>query len=206
MNNCLPYVFCVDIRVSGSTDVEYSSDTGSHIVAQKFRYRPRDKEAQQVVECMKRRQLARAKNVLRAYDKILNPLIAVPGSPGIGKSTFLAHFPESEAYKTYLGPNHSAIVSTFTFNSGMRRLSCGEDCLGLRILYGAAVGMGLQGCEDLGYVEFATRFPLYSLDVHDAIYILQDVFGSHRRILLLVDELQEVYVTTGGSSWRPWLL
>ena len=73
-----------------------------------------------------------------AMDKMLNPLIAIPGSPGSGKSTFIVHFPESAAYKQYLQDTHrpAAIVSSLTFNSAMDRKSPKINDVGLRIIYG----------------------------------------------------------------------
>jgi len=75
-------------------------------------------------------------------DKINNQLIAVPGAPGSGKSTFLKHFPASQAYTNYIAERSSAepaIISSITFNSCMSSV---VNALGLRILYGTLISMG----------------------------------------------------------------
>ena len=84
-----------------------------------FDYIPRDIESAEVVKYMVKRQKLRMTR--NQFDKISNPLIAVPGSPGIGKSAFLCHFPESSQYKEYINNRSlsSPIVSTLTFNSAM---------------------------------------------------------------------------------------
>jgi hypothetical protein len=67
-------------------------------------------------------------------------LIAIPGSPGspgIGKSSFLANFPASEAYQNYTR-DVRVIVSALTFNSAMSQK---YNRLGLRVIYGAIQSM-----------------------------------------------------------------
>ena len=84
---------------------------------------------------MRQRMNARI-NRVNKEDKMNNPLIAIPGSPGIGKSTFLSKFPASEQYKSY---QNNSIVSTLTFNSGMES---DKNLFELRIIYGACISMG----------------------------------------------------------------
>ena len=154
---------------------------------QHFKYLPRDREANEVVKHMVERQQYRDKAEAAAGDKIVNPLIAVPGSPGIGKSSFLSYFPLSDAYKSYAGPN--AIVSTFTFNSMMCTFHGGKDTVGLGILFGAAVSMGLMEANPTAWFHFGEQFPLYDVTAVAAVRALQRVFGANSRVLLLVDEL-----------------
>jgi len=53
-------------------------------------------------------------------DKTVNPLIAVPGAPGICNSKFLVHLPQSDEYIQCCGENAGAVVSTLTFKGGMK--------------------------------------------------------------------------------------
>ena len=79
----------------------YDPSGGSHIVAQEFPYIGRDAEAEDVVQFMEARQGLRQSGSESLSDKAKNPLIALPGSPGVGKSTFLVHFPITAAYRRY---------------------------------------------------------------------------------------------------------
>jgi hypothetical protein len=125
---------------------EYSADNCGHVVDQgiTFNAASRESEARDVAKDMRKRNQIRANvaDKMAACDKIINPLVALPGSPGSGKSTFLVHLPESAAYQQYLNDTDrpAAIVSTLTFNSGMT--TPGEaDALGLRIIYGGMCAM-----------------------------------------------------------------
>ena len=140
---------------------------------------------------MRLRRDSRDKNPPKQYDKKKNTLIAIPGSPGSGKSTFLAHFPESVAFKCYLD-HHPLIVSTLTFNSAMNG---GRDSIGLRIIFGAAISMGLFN-SSYTWLEFYTPhmncFPEnYNLEALQAVDLLQRVFGQDHRVLIMVDELKK---------------
>jgi hypothetical protein len=148
---------------------------------------------------MKLRQNKRMEVKGTEKDKINNPLITIPGTPGIGKSTFFAHFPESEAYIDY-SINYStskkeAIVSTFTFNSGMEYWK--KDLIGLRIMYGTLVSMGLLSNTHklANFDSFINEFfeeGLYIFDYgYDAIVFLQNIFGEDRKYLILVDEISK---------------
>ena len=167
--------------------MEYTWQTGGHIVTESFPYFPRLAEARCVVEHMKSRQTILSTE--KSDDKSRNPLIAIPGSPGIGKSTFLCHFPESDAYKEYIGLSRSPIVSTLTFNKDMNYSPNSQDAPGLRVLYGAAVSMGVLCRKGITWRDFADRYPCHNLDVFTAVKILRHVFGSERPVLLLIDEI-----------------
>jgi len=75
-----------------------SSTCGSHIVDEYFSYISRDDEATNVVNLKRDRQEKRLFDAKESNDMRNNPLIVVPGNPGSGKSTFLIHFPASQAY------------------------------------------------------------------------------------------------------------
>ena len=167
---------------------KYSSahDQGGHIVKQFLPYSPRPVDATAIVRRLQERRSTRAKAVNKE-DKMCNPLVALPAAPGSGKSTFLAHFPTSPEWQEFVGDGAS-IVSTLTWNSGM---SGGPVSFGLRIIYGAVRGMGLattkwlQWSEDMeGTVPNAAM-----LSANDAVSLLRQLFGHHRPVLLLVDEL-----------------
>jgi hypothetical protein len=125
-----------------------------------------------------------------ACDKIINPLIALPGSPGSGKSTFLVHLPESAAYQQYLNDTDrpAAIVSTLTFNSGMT--TPGEaDALGLRIIYGGMCAMLGTELFPMEWEAFMKNFMAQNITARYAVGMLRRLFGLDRPVLLLVDEL-----------------
>ena len=155
---------------------------GGHIVAELLPYRDRSDEAERVVRALKSRCADRV-GVEDPRDKTLNPLITIPGSPGSGKSTFFAHFPESTAFQTFLG-SRSPIVSTLTYNSGM---DGGPASIGLRILFGAVRAMGLA--DDLTWKGFSKD--LEDIQAVDAVQLLRRVFGEDRPVLVLVDELSK---------------
>ena len=189
--------------ISGNS-FDYSWRTGGHIVDETFKYISRDVEDRCVVECMRARQALQ--NILKSDDKSRNPLIAIPGSPGIGKSTFLCHFPESDAYKEYIGFNRHPIVSILTFNKGMTHSPNNQDALGLRVLYGAAVAMGLICRNDINFEDFTVMFPHYNLHPKlGSVYASGGVwsrttvtFASRRN--QQGQKRQSVYERTGRSS------
>ena len=134
----------------GKEKFNYSSDSdcGGHIVDEVFKFIPRPIEFAQVcnyfgfrVNCRKMSKLPK--------DKRNNRVVAIPGSPGIGKSSFLTHFPESQEYYEYLN-KVSPIVSTLTFNSGME---CEKDLFGLRILFGASRAMELFAKSKILHIQ-----------------------------------------------------
>ena len=132
-------------------------------------------------------------------DKMVNPLVAIPGSPGSGKSTFLVHFPESEEYKKY--SNNSAIVSAITFNGGMTSRIADTSIpieweLHLRMIYGS--------CLSMQWFNKLYTWDMFLLDCSrlkcafsrvsgiDILIFLRRLFGKDRPILLLVDELAKL--------------
>ena len=84
---------------------------------------PRNFEAERIVSIIEGRQSSWSPDDrYSGRDKEANPLITIPGSPGIGKSRFLLEFPDSAAYKAYIqefSPESESIVAPFTFNSFM---------------------------------------------------------------------------------------
>ena len=172
-------------------------DRTSHVVHQFLDYHERPNEAKRVCAFFAERQKNRKTNSVGASDKRCNPLVAIPGSPGSGKSTFLVNFPDSKEYHEYVrdyygntaiedGSNISAIVSSFTFNSAM-----GGDriAVGLRMLFGALKSMGIPIGEKR-WSNFYVAFEEYdTMTADEAVQILQRTFGKHRPILVVVDEI-----------------
>ena len=202
-NTCETFVnplnmICIFIYISFylyiyvATNAVYQSRK-SVLVREAFVYINRDIENKKVVELFQQRQKDRARGPV---DKIANPLIVIPASPGSGKSTFLMHFPECEEYAEYCS-DKSAIIAPLTFNSQMNtfyriekdRKPVVSHTFGLRILYGAAVAMG--GIEN-SWGDFLAQFSRFAnLQADDAISVLRRVYGEDRRVLILVDELSK---------------
>ncbi len=90
-------------------------------------------------------KLLRERATMNSFDKSANPLITVPGSPGIGKSTFLNNFPNSVEYVQYAKSRwvEEPIVAPVTFNSEVWFSKPNIPALGLRMLYGSAAVMTL---------------------------------------------------------------
>ena len=89
------------------------------IVKESIKYIERKKESNLIADLLTHRQGLRNEDPCQSMDKNINPLIAVPGSPGSGKSTFLAHLAESAAMTTYYRERSAPIVVPVTFNSRM---------------------------------------------------------------------------------------
>ena len=146
---------------------------------------------------MQQRQNLRSENPRHSGDKSANKLIALPGCPGIGKSTFMAHFPESEAYKSYvkLRSSSSPIVAPFSFNSMM---NSGEPMLGLRILFGAAECMVTEETKKVragNWIEFYTSFSDFdNLSAEQSLSILRQVYGEDRLVIILADEISKAHL------------
>ena len=177
---------------------EYSADNCGHIVDQGivFNQASRENEAGELVKAMRYRYQNRANAVSarNAEDKKHNPLIAIPGSPGSGKSTFVVQFPESAAYKQYLKDTDrpAAIVSTLTFNSGMDRKRPKKNDVGLRIIYGGMSAMLGRELFSFSWKAFLEKFKAQeSFPACDAVDMLRRLFGPDRPVLLLVDELSK---------------
>ena len=179
-----------------SSSFEYSANY-EHIVYQGIVFSPasRESEAEEIVKAMQHRYQKRAATHERAaMDKMLNPLISIPGSPGSGKSTFIVHFPESAAYKQYLQDTNrpAAIVSTLTFNSVMDTKCPKINDVGLRIIYGGMRAMLGLTRFPLSWKAFLEKFNAEeSFLACDAVDMLRRLFGLNRPVLLLVDELSK---------------
>jgi len=171
----------------------FNPGTGAgHIVNEYFTYIPRESESTNIVNFMKIHREERSMDS-RPKDKMNNPLIAVPGAPGSGKSTFLSHFPSSVAYSEYVASRtlttSPAIVSLITFNSAM---SDTADALGLRILYGTLVSMGVMQESQVPWTHFFEQFSVVAdWSATEAVVIIRKAVGQDRPILLLVDELSK---------------
>eukprot|EP01031_Cornospumella_fuschlensis_P031091 gene31091-37574_t len=188
----------------------YNSSMASIIVDEYFPFRGRETEARAIAQRMLERQKSRAE-AEAPVDKSCNPMVFIPGSPGTGKSAFLAHFPESEAYQTYVsqlegscaisGGGGSPIVAPLTFNSDMGHfVRKGYEViptLGLRMLYGAAVSMSSPGSKVPLWEDFAEDFQQYleginaDVSAKTAAEVLREVYGRERRLLVLVDEVSK---------------
>eukprot|EP01041_Mallomonas_annulata_P004430 gene4430-8829_t len=169
---------------------EYSlpGANSEHIVKENSNFIPRENVADEIVQCMKERK--RDGHGGFTYH---NHLIALIGSPGMGKSTFLTHFPESEAYKRYLN-GRSPIVSTVTYSN--MAPTVGVEAIGLRIIYGAAVSMGILDKQSYPWELFYNTFISTTVswgdaEEYNAIELLQEIFGENRPILILVDDLSK---------------
>eukprot|EP01041_Mallomonas_annulata_P013752 gene13752-29246_t len=136
---------------------EYSSshEQGGHIVEEISKFIPRENEEDKIAKLMEFRQTQRKNYIMPHYER-RNPLIALIGSPGMGKSTFLSHFPESEAFKRYLN-GRSPIVSTVTFSNDTAT-SVGAEAIGIRIVYGVAVSMGILDTQSYPWKLFHNTF------------------------------------------------
>lgn len=160
------------------------------MVKEYFPYFEREEESKVIVDLMIKRQKDRQCPLKQ--DKMNNPLIAMPGSPGSGKSTFLIHFPQSAYYRKYAGNN--AIVCPLTFNGAMS--SSPILAFGVRILYGACMTIGVEYVKNRSFEDFVKDFQSMSaLDISalDAVCVLRQVFGGteDRKILILVDEISK---------------
>ena len=60
--------------------------------------------------------IEREKSLVKG-DKQNNPLISISGAPGIGKSTFLTHFPESKEYQDYCRKKGVKTTTTTTITT-----------------------------------------------------------------------------------------
>jgi len=146
---------------------------------------------------MEARQLNRKLESGILADKSNNKLIALPGCPGIGKSTFMVHFPDSDAYQGYVQEisDVSPIVSPISFNSAM---GGNGTCFGLRILYGTAACMVISGTnmkQMSTWSDFYTIFGKYKdMSAPQAISLLRKVYGELRRLLLIVDEISKAKI------------
>jgi hypothetical protein len=157
--------------------------------------------------------MSRRANILASLDesqrkdKTNNPVIAIPGSPGIGKSTFMNHFPRCNEYQSFTSSRGPLIVAPFTFNRGMSHGERNIPAVGLRMLYGAACVM------TAGYMSwkiFYEQFKDHSyLQASSAVEVLRRVFGESRPVLILADEISKAVECDEESrkklspNWAP---
>lgn len=156
----------------------------------------RDNNCERAVRLMQERQRLRtvhSTNSIAARDKSSNRLIALPGCKGIGKSTFMAHFPESPEFTNYViqRSKESPIVAPLSFNSAMNG---GGSMLGLRILYGALASMVTNSVSQsmISWTDFyGSLLKFNDLSAIQAISILRSAYGLSRPVLILVDEISK---------------
>eukprot|EP01041_Mallomonas_annulata_P007832 gene7832-16017_t len=193
--NTINYHNIILLKMTGIKNDEHLSfhSQGGHKIEGQMKFIPYENVANEIVKFMEKRRKRR--NDGQGGDKSNNPLLALIGSPGMGKSTFLTHFPESEAYKRYLDGRRSPIVSTVSFSNDTPT-SVGVGAIGLRIIYGAAVSMGLLDVQSYPWEQFHNTFisswPSSTREVHDAIDLLRELFGANRPILILVDDISKI--------------
>jgi len=190
---------------------EYNSSM-QVIVDEFFKYEEREVESTLVVNDFKRRQKERSASTKKA-NKSINPVVAIPGAPGSGKSTFLAHFPDSKEYLKYC-KTQPPIVAPLSFNGAMTEYLLISHTFGLRILFGAAMAMRssetvLQSVEEsskrdldtASWESFIETFEHYKfLSATGAVRVLKNVYGADRRILVLVDELSKAAGNNKGDD------
>lgn len=153
-------------------------ERGAHIASQRFAFQGREQEAARVIENWDKRR------EFRASDEIRNPLVAVSGSRGAGRSVFLVHFP---CFPVFTASFSNPIVCTMTFTQRMRCFG-EKNLFGLRIIYGTLKAMvGLP--EHNLFTGFVKDFEeVKEISATSAIEILWYLFG-YRPFILLVDEL-----------------
>jgi hypothetical protein len=140
------------------------------------------------VEEMTIRQKKRRNN--NSTDKSTNPLVSIPGSPGSGKSTFLAHFPESIQYKSYINKRekYDPIVSILSYNNIMGKQ---YSSIGLRIIFGCAKSMNIIPFNWDLFCKQWNQEEANDCCAKIAIESLREFFGKERPVLLLIDELSK---------------
>ena len=142
----------------------------------------RDPAVTSVIAGFADRKRLRKESSPHIKDKEDNPLCALPGTPGIGKSSFLRHFPYTQQYENYLRkhfPNNPLpIVVPVTFNSVMQDHRT-ADSFPARMLYGAAtelfLGLGLP--EAMAWKMFFKTYRNLCEEGDDAIELLLQTFG-----------------------------
>lgn len=166
-------------------------------MSQALNFVPRDGTAAAVVQCFRNRMVERNK-AHNPTDKRNNNLLTLPGTPGSGKSSFMAEFPFSAQFKQYAkarqqdeGLDHTPLVALFTFNSGMGYPH--DVAIGLRIIYGV---LRWTGSTEMWKDFYDRHAHSKDLNAADAVAVLRQAFGDNRLILIGVDELSK----TGESS------
>jgi hypothetical protein len=194
LKNIEDIVRSTGLELPQGEDLKYSPDSslGGHIeTAQAFKFVDRPKVNASIVNKMKERRKQHKKKPGSVGDKSNNLLIALPASPGSGKSAMLANFPASDEWLEFCeGQEDQPIVSTLTWNSDM---TGGCASLGLRILYGAMRSHGFT--EDpwkLWEKEMLNKEPeAHKLQAYEAASLLRNLLGESRPVLILVDELSK---------------
>ena len=199
----LTYVTILYVCIIGSGHKYRFDENGcvGHVAMQYFPYQPRLPEEAAVCAIMHTRWQDRINVPIdAANDKSINPLISIPGSPGSGKSAFLANFPNSKCYKQLLKIRHpesidiQPIVALYSFPP----IFSEDPEVGLRILHGALASMGVWGEQSKSYGVFykelfgSNNMNADSIAVKEALEILWEFFGKHRPILLLQDETSRI--------------
>jgi hypothetical protein len=97
------YNITVFLIVSTGESVYYTANRENliYLVRPKFSYISREEEVE-VLKSFKERSNNR-QSEYNSTSKEDNPVVALPGSPGIGKSTFLSRFPLNSGYITFAG-------------------------------------------------------------------------------------------------------
>jgi len=137
-------------------------------------------EAAVVVSHFRNRQELR-QGAKAPMDKRRNPLIAIPGSKGAGKSAFLVHLSDCKEFQeTFDNP----IVSTVTFNCAM---TFARPVFGLRIIFGA-----LRAMTDatMRFPTFVNELKQDDITAEEAVNLVWDMFG-YRHLVICVDELSK---------------
>jgi hypothetical protein len=156
------------------------------MVLEELPYVVRQDVQRQIVESFARRATLRKQCPGAASDKASNAMTVLPATRGLGKSTELAHFPASDAYRSYAMQGENApVVSVVTYNSGMNG---GTLSVGVRIIFGAIRSMGLTECA---WTPFEEEFGHIKTSALDAVQLLHGAFGAQRRVLVCVDELSQ---------------
>jgi hypothetical protein len=177
-----------------STDSVYDYHRCDYFVGSLMRYDGslRDKEAEEAAGLLSVRQERRMLG--SPTTKECNPLLSIPGSPGVGKRSFLKHFPCSLAFYNYctkMKDTATPIVAPVKF-SGMQS-SCYREGIvfGLRTIYAASRCMGhIQA--DLSWDDFNKLCTAFAnITLSDALSVLWRLFGRGRRVIVLVDGIQK---------------
>jgi hypothetical protein len=177
-----------------STDSVYDYHRCDYFVGSLMRYDGslRDKEAEEAAGLLSARQERRILG--SPTTKEGNPLLSIPGSSGVGKRSFLKHFPCSLAFYNYcakMKDTATPIVAPVKF-SGMQSSSYREGiALGLRTIYAACRCMGhIQA--DLSWDDFNKLCAAFAnITLSDALSVLWRLFGQGRRVIVLVDGIQK---------------
>lgn len=188
----------------GNSRSEFNPQLSAFFLTEGLAYSEENRRtsAEVISALFKMRQEDRGPDPVAAADKRNNCIVAVPGSPGSGKTTFLLHFAVSPEYENYLRETgventSKAIVAPVTFNSKMTR---GCAAFGLRIMYGAAKSMGFFEGRTVTWKGFAKSLSRFrDIDPTIAVEVLREIFGN-RRVLILVDNIKKAAKLEKGGD------